>query len=437
MPDIYGPILPLQLDPRNTAALVRDTQTKIFLESDGTLNDFSQASPLAAIVEGQAYAQNELLYYLNSLPEAYTLQWLRQLGIQRSIGAKAVVTVSFIKTEGFTRSVVIPKGTKISTVSGLNFILKEQVVVGDTQVSANGIAESEKWGSIYNVQAGDVDRLSLNVLGLDGVTNFTAAQGGKDLEPIEDVKSKAFALLRRRALISEEDYLNEVRALAPTDSIIKVLTYEDRFNLDPEREGLSSSIAIVLGDENGQMMGADLRRDILKSLRKKIPLGLTVSITDPVVSPLETTLSIEYNPEKFTTGIDFYASNLNAILNFYLSPSEIDLGEKFDYQQIFSKIYELDFVESISSMSIKILQIQEEDQRDLYCNSPFISEQTEDVCIDLAEDTVDSLSSSYSNTNPIRTYRSYKNRISLISSTTKAPVTYTFVDQDYKQSLGA
>ena len=99
MPDIYGPILPLQLDPRNTSALVRDTQTKIFLESDGSLNDFSPASPLSAIVEGQAYAQNELLYYLNSLPEAYTLQWLRQLGIQRSIGAKSVAEVSFIKTK--------------------------------------------------------------------------------------------------------------------------------------------------------------------------------------------------------------------------------------------------------------------------------------------------------------------------------------------------
>ena len=32
MADIRGPILPLQLDPRNTPALVRDTQTKIFLE---------------------------------------------------------------------------------------------------------------------------------------------------------------------------------------------------------------------------------------------------------------------------------------------------------------------------------------------------------------------------------------------------------------------
>ena len=108
MADIRGPILPLQLDPRNTPALVRDTQTKIFLESGGQLNDFSAASPLSAIVEGQAYAQSELLYYLNSLPEAFTLQWFRQLGIQRSIGAKAIVEITFTKVEGFSRTIIIP-----------------------------------------------------------------------------------------------------------------------------------------------------------------------------------------------------------------------------------------------------------------------------------------------------------------------------------------
>lgn len=62
MANIYGPILPLQLDPRNTSALVRDMQTKVFLESGGQLNDFSPASPLTALVEGQAFAQSELLY---------------------------------------------------------------------------------------------------------------------------------------------------------------------------------------------------------------------------------------------------------------------------------------------------------------------------------------------------------------------------------------
>ena len=57
MANIYGPILPLQLDSRNTDAMVRALQTKIFLESGGTLNDFTPASPLAAIAEGQAFAQ--------------------------------------------------------------------------------------------------------------------------------------------------------------------------------------------------------------------------------------------------------------------------------------------------------------------------------------------------------------------------------------------
>lgn len=437
MPDIYGPILPLQLDPRNTSALVRDTQTKIFLESDGVLNDFSPASPLSAIVEGQAYAQNELLYYMNSLPEAYTLQWLRQLGIQRSIGAKSVVTVSFIKTQGFTRSVVIPKGTVVYTASELKFVLKEQVVIGDTQTSANGLAESEKWGSVYNVAAGAVEKVGVNILGLEGATNFSAAKGGKDLESIEDVKAKAFALLRRRGLISEEDYYNEVLTLAPTDSIVKVLTYEDRFNLNAEVAGLSSSIVIALGDENAESVGQEVKADILASVRKKTPLGLSVSIIEPFVSPVEISVSVEYDPEKFTSGVDFYASNLNSIISEAVRPGEIELGSEFNYQELFSKIYDLEFVSAITSMTINILQVQDEASVGLYCNSPFISEQVGDVCVNTYEATIDSTSTQYKNENPIRTYRCYKNRVTLIASNTQSPVTYTFVNQEYRQSLGA
>ena len=437
MPDIYGPILPLQLDPRNTSALVRDTQTKIFLESDGVLNDFSPASPLSAIVEGQAYAQNELLYYMNSLPEAYTLQWLRQLGIQRSIGAKSVVTVSFIKTQGFTRSVVIPKGTVISTASELKFILKEQVIIGDTQTSANGLAESERWGTAYNVAAGAIEKIGVNILGLEGATNFSSAKGGKDLESIDDVKAKAFSLLRRRGLISEEDYYNEVLTLAPSDSIIKILTYEDRFSLNPDTTGLSSSIVIALGNENAESVGQEVKANILNTIRKKVPLGLSVSIIEPIVSPVEVSVSVEYDPEKFSSGVDFYASSLNAIISEAITPAAIELGSQFNYQELFSKIYDLDFVDSITSMDISILQIQDEANVGLYCNSPFISEQVNDVCVNTYEAIFNSTSSSYKNTNPIRTFRYYKNQITLIASNTQSPITYTFVDPEYKQSLGA
>lgn len=434
MPDIYGPILPLQLDPRNTSALVRDTQTKIFLESDGSLNDFSPASPLSAIVEGQAYAQNELLYYLNSLPEAYTLQWLRQLGIQRSIGSKAVVEVSFIKTTGFTRSVVIPKGTVVSTSSERKFILKSQVIIPDSATRATGIAESERWGAAYNVPIAAIEKSNVNILGLEGVTNFTAAKGGKDLESVDNMKAKAFSLLRRRGLISAEDYYNEVISLAPADSIVKVLTYEDRFKLS---NNLTGNIIICVGDENGEPISNEIKSNILNSVRKKSPMGISASITEPLVSPVETSISVEYNPEEFTSGVDFYASRINSILNSALSPSNIELGSEFDYQKIFNSVYDLNFVSSVTSMSLKVLKVEIEEYQGTYCNSPFVSEKINDVCIDTAEVTVDSVSAAYKNTDPIRTYRYYKNIVTLISASTQSPITYTFINQDYKNYLEA
>lgn len=434
MPDIYGPILPLQLDPRNTSALVRDTQTKIFLESDGSLNDFSPASPLSAIVEGQAYAQNELLYYLNSLPEAYTLQWLRQLGIQRSIGSKAIVEVSFIKTTGFTRSVVIPKGTIVSTSSERKFILKSQVIISDTQTRASGIAESEKWGSVYNVPIAAIEKSNVNILGLEGVTNFTAARGGKDLESIDNMKAKAFSLLRRRGLISGEDYYNEVINLAPADSIVKVLTYEERFNLNAETTG---NIVICVGNENGEPISDQVKSNILSSIRKKAPIGITASIIGPIISPVEVSVSIEYDSERFTAGVDFYASRINSILSSAISPSVIGLGSKFDYQKIFNSIYDLDFVQSVASMTIKVLEIEDEENVGAYCNSPFVSEKVNDVCIDTPEVIIDNTSTSYENNIPIRSYRYCKNIVTLISSNTQSPITYTYVNQDYKNYLEA
>ena len=249
MADIYGPILPLQLDPRNTPALVRDMQTKVFLESGGELNDFSPASPLSALVEGQAYAQSELLYYLNSLPEAYTLQWLRQLGIQRSIGAKAVTDVTFIKTNNFNRTVIIPAGTIVSTANRLNFVLKSEVRIGDSLNSAKGMVTAEKWGTAYNLDSGSIEKINVNILGLDRVTNESPIQGGKDLESIESMKGKAFSLLKRRGLITAQDYEDEVEVLAPSSSIVKVLSYEEKFNI--EETTPSGVVVICVGDSEG------------------------------------------------------------------------------------------------------------------------------------------------------------------------------------------
>ena len=433
MSNIYGPILPLQLDPRNTSALVRDMQTKIFLESDGQLNDFSSASPLSALVEGQAFAQSELLYYLNSLPEAYTLQWLRQLGIQRSIGSRAVVEVTFLKQRGFNRSVVIPANTIISTSNNLNFVLQNEVRIGDANSSATGVAQSERWGSVYNVPSEAIEKISRNILGLEGVTNLRPAQGGKDLESIDSLKAKAFTLLRRRGLISAEDYENEVSILAPEASIVKVLSYEDRFNLS--EEALTGNVVVCVGDENGEELDSLVRTNIIKSLKPRMPLGNSISLISPKITPVETTVSIEYNDEEFSGGLDLYSSQINNIITSSINPQSIALGEKINYQEVFNLIYALPFVSKVKTLSFKLLQNQPDGIEGDFCSDLFISETIDGLCVETPEATIDTVDTSYENNNPIRSYRCYKATVSLVASTTQAPLTYTYVNKEYDDAL--
>ena len=435
MADIRGPILPLQLDPRNTPALVRDTQTKIFLESGGQLNDFSAASPLSAIVEGQAYAQSELLYYLNSLPEAFTLQWFRQLGIQRSIGAKAVVEVTFTKVEGFGRTVIIPKGTVLSTVSNLNYILDEEVRINNDELIATGRAVSERWGTVYNVAPGAIQKINVNILGLNTQTNERQAQGGKDLESIENLKTRAFTLLRRRGLISANDYENEIREIAPEASIVKIITHEERERVSEDIP--TGVIAVCLGDQDGKELEATIRQNLLKALRKRVPLGTAIYLTSPEVTPLETTVVIEYDDEVFTTGIDARAAAINDLIASSLNIQEIPLGETFNFQQVKNNIFDFNFVNKVNSLSIKLLKTVTTPTDQLnFCNSPFVSELVNGVCVTDYEATVDNTDESFVNTNALRSFRYYKNTITLIAKSTQAPLTYTFIDPDYQTLLG-
>ena len=435
MADIRGPILPLQLDPRNTPALVRDTQTKIFLESGGQLNDFSAASPLSAIVEGQAYAQSELLYYLNSLPEAFTLQWFRQLGIQRSIGAKAVVEVTFTKVEGFGRTVIIPKGTILSTVSNLNYILDEEVRINNDELIATGRAVSERWGTVYNVAPGAIQKINLNILGLNTQTNERQAQGGKDLESIENLKTRAFTLLRRRGLISANDYENEIREIAPEASIVKIITHEERERVSEDIP--TGVIAVCLGDQDGKELEATIRQNLLKALRKRVPLGTAIYLTSPEVTPLETTVVIEYDDEVFTTGIDARAAAINDLIASSLNIQEIPLGETFNFQQVKNNIFDFNFVNKVNSLSIKLLKTVTTPTDQLnFCNSPFVSELVNGVCVTDYEATVDNTDESFVNTNALRSFRYYKNTITLIAKSTQSPLTYTFIDPDYQTLLG-
>ena len=111
----YAPLPNVSIDPRNEAELVQAAAQKVFEASNNTLNDFSAGNPLAALLEGQAFAQGEFLFWLNQLPPKVLTEWIGPfLGAMRRLGtpstAQLVLTVNPSDT-----GIVIPAGTSFLT----------------------------------------------------------------------------------------------------------------------------------------------------------------------------------------------------------------------------------------------------------------------------------------------------------------------------------
>ena len=99
-----------------------------------------------------------------------------QIGMTRRAGTKAAVTVTFTGTDGTE----IPQGTAVCTESGLRFLTEEDAAIAEGTASVS--AEAEEAGAAYNVSAGSIGQLAVNLAGVAGVSNAGAGEGGTDPE---------------------------------------------------------------------------------------------------------------------------------------------------------------------------------------------------------------------------------------------------------------
>jgi len=422
--EIFGPLLPLQLDSRNVNELVRAIQSRIHIESGGQLTDFTPASPLAAISEGQGFAQAELLYYLNSLPEAVTIQWLRSLGIQRRIGSRALVDVTFFRVPGYTRPVTIPAGTKVYANSGQVFVLLDQVRM--TESSATVTAQSERWGTVYNVPAGSIGRVERNFLGLDLVTNNAPASGGTDLETVDGMKLRAFELFGRRNLTSRTDFEGEVSAIAPEATLVRVMPYEERFGIE------SRGVYVVAGGDDGSQLSVPTQSLLLTSLRDRVPLDVKVYLSAPTVLPVEVVASIQWDPRVTTTFTDTLANQIKTLLADLVYPSAIGLGNNLSGSSVLRELLALDFVVDIPVLDIKQMALDPDitGATDGYCGR-FLGTEDEvnDTCTYEYEQVIDRVSATpLSVPDSTSGFRLYRAIVSLTSVVDFSTLTYTYED---------
>lgn len=420
--EIFGPLLPLQLDSRNVNEIVRAIQSRIHIESGGQLTDFTPASPLAAISEGQGFAQAELLYYLNALPEAVTIQWLRSLGIQRRIGSRATVNVTFYRVPGYSRPVTIPSGTKVYAGGGQTYVLLDQVRM--TGSSATVAAQSERWGSVYNVPAGSIGRIERNFMGLDTLTNNEPAAGGTDLETVDEMKLRAFELFGRRNLTSRSDFEGEISSIAPEATLVKVMSYEERFGTD------SRGVFVIAGGDDGSALSTTTQSLLLTSLRDRVPLDVKVYLAPPTVVPVEAVVSVLWDPRITSTFTDTLAEQVRGVLSDLVYPSAIGLGNDLSVSTVLRELLALDFVNDVSVLDIKQMALD-----------PTVTGATDGLCgrfLGTEDETTGTCTYQYeqvvakTSTEPLKApdstsgFRLYRAVVSLTSVVDFSTLTYTY-----------
>jgi hypothetical protein len=425
MPRILVPLPDLQLDPRNTEALLNSMQTTIYLESNGALNDFTASSPLSALTEGQAFAQSELLYYLNALPEAFVLQWLKLMGIQRIIGSHSFADMIFFRQAGFSQTVVIPEGSEFFTSAGLKFILLSSIEL-TTSEPVVGHVRSEKWGTVYNVPAGSIVRSPVPIRGLGTFYNPQPASGGLGEESVGEMKSRALTALSRRSLTTREDYLFEIQSIFPDLDSIGVYTFEE---LSPFIDGLAPNYIYVCFCQQSQIVFTSeyISAEVLKALRLKSPLTTNISIIEPIYNRLRIDMTLEFNsvsvPNSDTTSAQIYQSLLEAF-----SFSNKPLGSDVSIDEIIRLVQGFGITPSIISVgALKLFLDTDEPTFEQGCSDEYSTIIDEDgFC---SPDYLWILDSSLTDTyspGPTEVYTIYEVNISMLNTDTITTVTYTF-----------
>jgi hypothetical protein len=210
----YAPLPSVNIDPRNESQLVQQASQRVYQASGQTLNDFSAGNPLAALLEGQAFAQGEFLFWANQLPQSILIEWIGPfLGAMRKLGTPAIARLQLSIPPSDT-STTIPAGTSFLTDSNFTggeqftFILDQDVTIPAGESVVFATASSQYVGRVYNAPANSITGTSaININGLTA-NNPQPASGGSDVETYQEVQERFFTLLRRRNPVSAEDWQN-------------------------------------------------------------------------------------------------------------------------------------------------------------------------------------------------------------------------------------
>lgn len=315
----FAPLPIVSIDPRNEAELVQSASQRVYEASNRTLNDFSAGNPLSVLIEGQAFAQGEFLFWANQLPQKILIEWIGPfLGAMRRMGtpAAALLEISISPRDVAT---VVPVGTTFSTnpqLTGgvsLAFITSSALTIPAGEFLGKVPVYSKFVGSFNNCPANSIT-VSTNSGSISyEVTNPQPAVGGSDIETFQEVQERFFNLIRRPNPVSSTDWQNffiDLYGVGTLTSVQPNRSSSLSYNYDKDYIVPNGQVAFFVLGPNGVELTQEQLRVGQNVINFSVPIENRGHLFPITLSPVQYNISLEVDANG-TYGANFKESSLN------------------------------------------------------------------------------------------------------------------------------
>jgi hypothetical protein len=315
----YAPLPVVSIDPQNEADLVQLASQTVYESSNRTLNDFSAGNPLAALIEGQVFAQGEFLFWLNQFPQKILVEWIGPfLGAMRRLGTPAAAQLD-VSVSPSNTATVIPAGTSFSTdpqLTGgvrITFLSTEDLVIPAGQSSGKVAVYSQFVGSENNVPANSITGVSVNSSTPLAVNNPKPAAGGSDVETFTEVQERFFSQIRRPNPVSETDWQNFFIDLFGEGTVTSVQPNRSSFygyNYSSDYETSNGEVSFFVLGPGGVELTPEQLRIGQNVVNFSVPVENRGNLFPITLSEVQYDLTLEVEANG-SFGLNFRDSSLN------------------------------------------------------------------------------------------------------------------------------
>ena len=371
----FQPLPDPVIDDRSEEQLVEYALDRIFVASQCSLNDFSPSSAARALIEGQAFAGAELLFRVSKLPEAMAISFLKIAGIQQSLGSLSEVTLVFALTAPLSSPFSIPKGYLVTASNNIGFTTDSVLVIPAGSTSGSVTATAQGVGSAYNVAPYSLTNLSQPLAYLQSVTNIEPSAGGTNAETLDQVRSRAFASLRRRALVSSADYEDETREILG-GGVAKAIG-----NISADRITTERGVAHVFAlNADATLLNSAQLADLQSKLQDKTHVAVKVYVSNVELYPIQIKAIAKLLPG---SNPEFVANDISSALSEYFTPGQLPLGETLILKEIEFLCRQQTGVDYVQSVTLGGVEAESPSTTNLPLPHPYTAAQLRSLEVEL------------------------------------------------------